>query len=119
LSSCSSSVTRHCVASAFLSRSLWLFARSTNSYHNTIAHQVTLQQYIIRKDIVSKLTVNATLMVTMLVRMAYISSLSSKISSWKGVSFQSISRCSNLRLVREKLGTCAPDVPGPLGAWSI
>jgi hypothetical protein len=54
-----------------------------------------------------------------LVRKACISSLSSKISSCQGMSFQSIFRCSNLGLEEEDLGTCAPDVPGPLGAWSI
>jgi hypothetical protein len=52
------------------------------------------------------------LMVTMLVRKACISSLSSKISSYQGVLFQSISCRDNLGLIREELGTCAPDVPG-------
>jgi hypothetical protein len=58
-------------------------------------------------------------MVTMLVRRACISSLSSKISSYQGVLFQSISRRGNLGLIGEESGTCAPDVPGPPDAWSI
>jgi hypothetical protein len=71
------------------------------------------------KYIVSKPTVSAWLMVTMLVHKACISSLSSKISSCQGVVFQSISCRGNLGLDEEESGTCAPDVPGPLGAWSI
>jgi hypothetical protein len=59
------------------------------------------------------------LMVTMLVRMACISSSSSKISSCQGVSFQSISCYGNLGLEEEDSDTCAPDVPRPLGTWSI
>jgi hypothetical protein len=71
------------------------------------------------KYIVSKPTISAWLMVTMLVRKVCISSLSSKISSCQGVLFQSISRRGNLGLDEEESGTCAPDVPRPLGAWSI
>jgi hypothetical protein len=52
-------------------------------------------------------------------RTARMSSLSSKMSSCQGVSFQSISRRGNLGLDREESGTCALDVPGPCGAWSI
>jgi hypothetical protein len=45
--------------------------------------------------------------------------LSSKMSSCQGVSFWSISHHGNLGLDGEESGTCAPDVPGPCGAWSI
>jgi hypothetical protein len=55
-------------------------------------------------------------MITMLVYSDFISSLSSKMPSWQGVSFQLISRCDNLRLEEEDSGTYAPDVPRPPGA---
>jgi hypothetical protein len=66
--------------------------------------------------IVSKLSVSAFLMVTMLVRKACISSLALKISSYQGVPFYLISRRGNLRLEEEDSDNCAPDVLGPLGA---
>jgi hypothetical protein len=59
------------------------------------------------------------LRVTMAFRTTRISSLSSKMSSCQGVSFQSFYRHGNLGFDGEESGTCAPDVPGPLGAWSI
>jgi hypothetical protein len=52
-------------------------------------------------------------------RATRISSLLSKMSSYQGVSFQSISRSGNLGLDGEESGTCAPDVPEPCGTWSI
>jgi hypothetical protein len=99
---------------------------STNRYdlsHDLLAPGTTQQlvsrsqQYIIRNNIGSKLTVNAALMVTMLVRTACISS--SKISFCQGVSFQSNSHRGNLRLDEDQSSTCAPDIPGPFDAWSI
>jgi hypothetical protein len=80
---------------------------------------VTPQNNVVRNKTIRKITVNATLRVTMVFRTARISSLLSKMSSYQGVSFQSISRRDNLGLDREELGTCAPDVLGPFGAWSI
>jgi hypothetical protein len=59
------------------------------------------------------------LMVTMLVRKACMSSLSSNQSSCQGVRFQLIDRRDNLGLEDEDGGTCAPDVSGPPGARSI
>jgi hypothetical protein len=58
-------------------------------------------------------------MVTMLVRKACMSSLSSNQSSCQGVRFQLIVRRGNLGLEDEDGGTCVPDVSGPPGARSI
>jgi hypothetical protein len=66
-----------------------------------------------------QLTVNALLMVTMLVRKACMSSLSSNQSSCQEVCFQLIVPCGNLGLEEEDGGTCAPDLSGPPGARSI
>jgi hypothetical protein len=86
------------------------------SHHGIASSLAALRQNINRKNTSKrKLTVNAWLMVTMLVRRACISSVSSKISSYQGVPFQLISRRGNLGLEEEDSGTCAPDVPGPLG----
>jgi hypothetical protein len=88
--------------------------------HSTTSLTTALQQkHRHEKCIVRKLTVNVLLMLTVLVRKACISSLSSKISSCQGVLFRSISLRGNLGLEEEDSGTCAPDVPGPLGAYSI
>jgi hypothetical protein len=65
-----------------------------------------------------QLTVSALLMVTMLVRKACMSSLSSNQCSSQGVRFQLIVLYGNLGLKDEDGGTCAPDVSGHPGTRS-
>jgi hypothetical protein len=120
LSSNSRSVIRCSLSTAFFSRSTRLLSCFAKDFHNTTSLTAALQQkHHQEKYIASKLTISVWLMVIMLVRKAFIFSLSLKISPCQGVSFQSISHRGNLRLEGKDSGTCAPDVSGPLGALSI
>jgi hypothetical protein len=95
--------TIHCSFSvAFFSRSARLWACSTKDCHNTTRSSNSIStRHHPEKTRRRQLTVSALLMVTMLVRKACISSLSSKMSSFQGVRFQLIFRRGNLRLEDE------------------
>jgi hypothetical protein len=119
LSSCSSSTTHSCVAVAFLSRSSLPFARSASDYSNTTGHRMQLNSTSLEISPRKRLTVNTSLIVKMALRTACISSLSSKISSYQGVPFQSISQRLNVGPVDDEPVTCVLDVSRFIGACSI
>jgi hypothetical protein len=80
---------------------------------------VSAQKYGVRNNTGRTLNVSETLRVTMAFRRARISSLSSKMSSCQGVSFQSISHRGNVGPDGDESDSCALEDPRSFGAYSI